>query len=122
MMTYETRTRAVNALRTTKARQIRYSLGTTPEARCANGVLCEEFGISTGWNMRDARVSPYTELAAFGIPYPEILKMNDGPLWGDDPRRHTFAEIADWLETQPVSDPPEIPDTVPAWVEELVAA
>lgn len=113
MMTLETRTIAVDALRTTTARQIRFTLTDGADGRCANGVIADALGIG-GWYPFDS-----------GVPVMEIMRLNDfGCLGWENPspgtERWTFAEIADWLEMQPVSDP--APDHVPDEWEATVPA
>ena len=115
MMTYETRTRAVHALRTTTARQIRYQLTDGANGRCGNGAVCDGLGIPLSVD-DDVETYAYSALGVLGVPYEAIYELNDRPPTAiDDLRQRSFAEIADWLEQQPVSDQPQIPDTVP-WV------
>jgi len=103
MMTLATRTIAAHALRTTTATQITAVCADTHGGRCAVGVIAEAFGCNvTAWD-----VDPYWCVEELGIRWRRIYQMNDGA----GGQRRTFAEIADYLEQQPVTDP--VPDTIP---------
>ncbi len=102
-MTLETRTVAVHALRTTTAHQIIAMCADHAGGRCAVGVIAEAFGC----NVTDMTVDPYDYVERYGIRYHSIYIRNDGI----GRHYHTFTEIADWLETEPVADP--VPDTIP---------
>ena len=101
-MTLETRTIAVHALRTTTAHQITTRCADHSGGRCAVGVIAEALGC----NVLDMMVDPYGIVEGYGIPHAEVYQMNDGHC-----APQTFAQIADWLETLPVTDP--CPNTIP---------
>ncbi len=103
-MTLQTRTVAVHALRTTTAHQITAMCADYSGGRCAVGVIAEAFGC----NVTDMAADPYCFVQRLGIRHHQISARNDG-YNGHQP--HTFAQIADYLETQPITDP--VPDTIP---------
>jgi len=114
--------RAVHALRTTTAPQIKGMPSDEDGGRCALGVIAEELG----WDAAPYNIDNWAEALnvtmAAGIPY-RIAPMNDGWITEGGAvggRRYTFAEIADWLEANAtVTDE----DVVPAaWVAEVEAA
>ena len=107
MLTRDIRARAVLALRTTTAPQVRFHLATADGGRCALGVLSVEF---------DLRVDRYDRLEDLAFPTQAITNRNDGCVRFGFDHPWTFDEIADWLETLPVSDP------APVEEKELVSA
>jgi hypothetical protein len=116
VLTLANRTRAVNALRTTTFTQVHWNLSDGGNGRCANGVLCEAFGIRIPDDEveepDDLDIDPYSELERLGFDTTALYRLNDGSWWQDDymPETFTFARIADWLERQPVYD--EVADVV----------
>lgn len=89
-----------STLRTTTAHQITGLCADNTGGRCAVGVIAEAFGCDP----TDPCTDPYEYIQRYGIRYAPIYRMNDF-------HHHTFAQIADYLETLPVTDP--VPDTVP---------